>query len=101
MTSRFSTRMARHESRLGIDSDRSNLDLFEEASVMTSPAAAIKTEIRELIDIQIQVFGQPTPLTPFELADCRRRAERIKSLGRELDQLGIAAIKPHEWRRVS
>jgi hypothetical protein len=75
--------------------------LFEEASVMTSPDTAIKTEIRELIDLQIQVFGQPTPLTPFELADCRRRAERIKSLGRELDQLGIAAIKPHEWRRVS
>ena len=36
---------------------------------MTSPATAIKTEIRELIDLQIQVFGQPAPLTAFELDD--------------------------------
>ena len=83
------------------DSGRPKLDLFEEANVMTSPAAAIKTEIRELIDLQIQVFGQPAPLTPFELDDCRRRAERIKSLGRELDQLGITAIRLEEWRKVS
>jgi hypothetical protein len=27
---------------------------------MTNPANAIKTEIRQLIDLQIQVFGQPT-----------------------------------------
>jgi len=67
---------------------------------MTSSATAIKTEIRELIDLQIQVFGQPAPLTPFELDDCRR-AERIKSLGRELDQLGTTAIQLDEWRKVS
>ena len=52
---------------------------------MTTSATAIKTEIRQLIDLQIQVFGQPSPLTPFELEECRRRAERIKSLGRELE----------------
>lgn len=68
---------------------------------MTTPATAIKTEIRELIDLQIQVFGQPARLTPLELEDCRRRAERIKSLGRELDQVGIAAIQQEEWRRAS
>jgi hypothetical protein len=73
----------------------------EEASVMTSPANNIKTEIRELIDLQIQVFGQPAPLTPFELEDSRRRAERIKSLGQELDQVGIAAIQQEGWRRAS
>ena len=56
-----------NQSRPGVDSDRSQLDLSEEASVMTSPAIAIKTEIRELIDLQIQVFGQPATLTPFEL----------------------------------
>ena len=60
---------------------------------MRTPATAIKTEIRELIDLQIQVFGQPSPLTPFELEECRRRSEKIKSLGRQLDQLGIAARK--------
>ena len=59
---------------------------------MTSPATAIKTEIRELIDVQIQVFGQPSPLTPFDLEEFRRRAERIKSLGQKLDQVGIAPV---------
>jgi hypothetical protein len=34
------------QSRVGVDSGRPKLDLFEEASVMTSPATAIKTEIR-------------------------------------------------------
>jgi len=75
--------------------------LFEKASMMTTPATAIKTEIRELIDLQIQVFGQPTPLTPFELEDCRRRAEKINSLGRELDQLNMRGIQLEEWRKVS
>jgi hypothetical protein len=60
---------------------------------MTSPATAIKTEIRELIDLQIQVFCRRAPLTVLELEDCRLRAERIKSLGRKLDQIGIAATK--------
>jgi hypothetical protein len=60
---------------------------------MTFPATAIKTEIQELIDLQIRVFGQRAPLTGFELEDYRRRAERIKSLGRKLDQIGTATIQ--------
>jgi len=67
---------------------------------MTTPAAAIKTEIRELIDLQIHVFGQHARLTPFELEDCSRRAERIKSLGRKLDQLRISTIQLEEWRKM-
>ena len=68
---------------------------------MTTPATAIKSEIRELIDLQIQVFGQPAPLTTFELEDCRRRTEKIKSLGQELDRLGITAVRLEECRKVS
>ena len=64
----------------------------------TTPAAAIKTEISQLIDLQIRVFGQPARLTPFELEDCRRRVERIKRLGQELDHVGRTAIL-HEYRR--
>ena len=60
--------------------------------------AYIKTEIRELIDLQIEVFGQPAPLTPFELEDFRRRAERINLLGQELDRVGRTTIL-HEQRR--
>jgi len=68
---------------------------------MTIPATAIKTEIRELIDLQTRVFGQSAPLTPFELEDCRCRAERIKSLGQQLDQIGIDGIQQERWGRAS
>lgn len=68
---------------------------------MTNPATAIRMEIRELINLQIQVFGQSEPLTPSELEDCHRRAEQIKSLGRELDQVGFAALQQERWQRAS
>jgi hypothetical protein len=68
---------------------------------MTAPAPAIKKEIRELIDIQVRVFGQPSPLTPFELKDCHRRAERIKLLGQELDRLSSRAISDKQFRNSS
>ncbi len=45
---------------------------------MTTPAIAIKNDIRDLINQQIELFGQPAPLTPSELEDCHCRAERIK-----------------------
>ena len=48
--------------------------------MMTTPATAIKNEIRQLINLHIEVFGRPSPLTPFELEECRRRAERIRLL---------------------
>jgi hypothetical protein len=35
------------------------------------------------------------------LEDCRRRAEKINSLGRELDQLGTTAIQLEDRRKVS
>ena len=60
--------------------------------MVTTQAAAIKTEIHRLIDLQIQGFGQPSPLTPLELEDCRRRAERIKLLGQELDRFSITTV---------
>jgi hypothetical protein len=97
-TSDFPEKWPRKPQQTRCRSDRPQLDLFEEAGVMTTPATAIKTEISQLIDLQIQVFGQPAPLTPFELEDFRRRAERIKSLGRELDQVSIAAIQQEAWR---
>lgn len=33
-----------------------------EVPTMTTPASAIKDEVRVLIDVQIATFGQPTPL---------------------------------------
>ena len=59
---------------------------------MTTLAIAIKDEMRELIDVQIETFVQPSPLTPSELSECRSRAERIKLLGQELDRIGATLI---------
>lgn len=60
--------------------------------MVTTPANAIKDEIRELIEAQIETFGQPASLTPAELSECRCRAERIKLLGQELDRVATRAI---------
>jgi len=68
---------------------------------MTTPASAIKDEVRELIHAQIAIFGQPAPLTSSDLEDCRRRAERIKLLGRELDQVSTTAILEERFGRAS
>jgi hypothetical protein len=59
---------------------------------MTSPASAIRDEVWELIDNQIQAFGQPTRLTPSELTECHYRAARIRQLGEELDRIGRTTI---------
>ena len=59
---------------------------------MTTPAIGIKNEIRELIQLQIEMFGQPHSLTSSELIECSYRAERIKELGEELDRIGRTVI---------
>ena len=69
--------------------------------MMTTPANAIKDEIRELIHEQIERFGQPAPLTSSELEDCHCRAERIKLLGQELDRAGLISISDQQLRRAS
>ena len=59
---------------------------------MTTSASAIRDEIRELIEVQIQTFGQPSRLTPSDLHEFAHRAERIKQLGQELERIGRTAI---------
>lgn len=59
---------------------------------MTTPANAIKNEIRELTNVQIERFGQPSRLTSSELSECHGRAERIRVLGQELDRVSREAI---------
>jgi hypothetical protein len=68
---------------------------------MTTPAIAIRNEIRDLIHEQIERFGQPAPLTSSELEDCHCRAERIKLLGQELDRAGLMGILAEQFRRAS
>jgi hypothetical protein len=60
--------------------------------MMTTPASAIREEVWELIDDQIEAFGRASRLTPSELSECHCRAERIKQLGQELDRIGRASV---------
>ena len=69
--------------------------------MMTTPATAIKHEIHELIEAQIETFGQSAPLTPSELIECRYRAERIKLLGQELDRIGASVILDQRFGRAA
>lgn len=68
---------------------------------MTTPANAIRDEVRELIEVQIETFRQPARLTPSELSEFSYRAERIKKLGHELDRLGRTAILEKRFRRAA
>jgi hypothetical protein len=68
---------------------------------MTTSATAIKDEIRELIDVQIETFGQPSRLTPSELSKCCYRAERIKLLGEELDRIATSFILNQRFGRAA
>lgn len=68
---------------------------------MTTPANTIKNEIRQLINLHIEVFGRPSPLTPFDLAECRGRAERIRLLGQELDRMSLLALTDEHFRKAS
>jgi hypothetical protein len=71
-----------------------------EALVMTTPANAIKDEIRELIHVQIERFGKPNSLTSSEIDECQARAARIKMLGQELDRMGRMAILEKRFSRA-
>lgn len=68
---------------------------------MTTPAIAIRNQIRALIHEQIEKFGRPVPLSSAELQDCHWRAERIKLLGQELDRIGRMTILDEQFNRAS
>jgi len=54
---------------------------------MTILASAVEDEIHQLVRFQIETFRQPTPLSPSQLYDHHFRAEKIRVLGKELDQI--------------
>jgi hypothetical protein len=68
---------------------------------MTTPASAIRDEVWELIQSQIETFGQPSVLTPAELTECHCRAERIRQLGQELDRIGRTTILEKRFGRAA
>ena len=60
--------------------------------MMTTPASAIKDEVRVLIDAQIETFGQPAPLTPSQLREFHDRSETIRMLCQELNRIGTKTV---------
>jgi len=65
---------------------------------MTDPATAIKRELHELVEVQIQTLRQESPLTPSDLLDYHVRSEQITKLYEHLDEiarirLGFAPLR--------
>jgi len=60
--------------------------------MMTTPATAIKDEVRVLIDAQIETFGQPSPLTPSQLREFHDRSETIRMLCQELNRIRTSSV---------
>ncbi|MFZ0859039.1 MAG: hypothetical protein WCA27_07775 [Candidatus Sulfotelmatobacter sp.] len=61
--------------------------------MMTDPASAIKREVHQLVDLQIETLQQPSRLTTSDLLDYRVRSKKITVLYHELDQIRRASFK--------
>ena len=48
--------------------------------MMTDPASAIKREVHELVDRQIETLRKPSGLTTSDLSDYRERSDKITTL---------------------
>jgi hypothetical protein len=68
---------------------------------MTTPACAINDEVRLLIDVQIETFRQPTPLTNSQLREYHYRSQKLKMLCQELDQIGARNVMERRLERAS
>jgi len=55
--------------------------------MMTNPASAIKTEVCQLVDRQIETLRQPASLTSSDLLEYHVRSEKITGLYAELDRI--------------
>jgi len=67
---------------------------------MITPASAVKDEVRLLIDVQIETFGQPAPLTNSQLREYHYRSEKLKMLCQELDRIGTRIVIDQELERA-
>ena len=61
--------------------------------MMTDPASAIKHEVHQLVDRQIETLRQPSGLTTSDLSDYRVRSKKLTVLYQELDQIRRASFK--------
>lgn len=68
--------------------------------MMTDPASAIKREVHQLVDLQIETLRQSSCLTTSDLSDYSVRSKKITVLYQELDQIRRASFKG-QLRRAS
>ena len=69
--------------------------------MMTTPASAIKDEVRLLIDVQIETFRQPTPLTSSQLREFHYRSEKLRMLCQELNRIGTRSVMERRLEKAS
>jgi hypothetical protein len=62
--------------------------------MMTDPATAIKREVLELIDQQIEILRQARSLTDSDLDQFRLRSGRISILYQQLDGIVTSRMSP-------
>jgi hypothetical protein len=67
---------------------------------MTTPASAVKDEVRLLIDVQIETFRQRTPLPPSQLRKFHDRSETIRMLCQELNQIGARSVTERRFEKA-
>lgn len=58
----------------------------------TAPAAAIKQEVQNLIQHQIEVFTRPSQLTSTDLGEFHHHDQRLALLCRELDRMSARVV---------
>jgi hypothetical protein len=68
---------------------------------MTTPASAIKDEVRLLIDVQIETFRQPASITSSQLREYHDRSEKIRILCQELDRIGTSSVMERRLEKAS
>lgn len=56
--------------------------------MITDPASAIKHQVLQLIDLQIEVLRQESSLDSSQLLDYQARSARIRELYAEMDRIG-------------
>jgi len=56
--------------------------------MITDPASAIKREVLQLIDLQIETLKRQSSLDSAELLDYQARSKQIRTLYGELDRIG-------------
>jgi hypothetical protein len=64
-------------------------------SMMTDPATAIKHEVLQLVELQIETLRREGKLTDCDLEEYRARSGKISHLYQELDRIGRTRF---DWR---